>query len=100
MLYPARVKLISNRRLREFALRHADAAGPLQDFRRLIEHGDYRNSASLRATFASVDKVGGRYVFNIGGNKFRLIAGIQFVTQRLFVKTVLTHREYDKGDWK
>jgi mRNA interferase HigB len=47
-----------------------------------------------------VDKVGGRYVFNIGGNKFRLIAGIQFATQRLFVKTVLTHREYDKGDWK
>ncbi|MDP2794579.1 MAG: type II toxin-antitoxin system HigB family toxin [Sulfurisoma sp.] len=86
--------------MREFAVRHPDAEGPLQDFRRLIERGDYRNFAALRATFASVDKVGERYVFDIGGNKFRLIAAIQFATQRLFVKAVLTHREYDKGDWQ
>ncbi|MDP2794550.1 MAG: type II toxin-antitoxin system HigB family toxin [Sulfurisoma sp.] len=86
--------------MREFAARHSDAEGPLQDFRRLVERGEYRNFAALRATFASVDKVGERYVFDIGGNKFRLIAAIQFATQRLFVKAVLTHREYDKGDWK
>ena len=41
-----------------------------------------------------------RVVFNIGGNKYRLIAGIHFDAQRLYVKAVLTHREYDKGDWK
>ena len=100
MLYLVRVKLISNRSLREFALRHGDAAGPLQDFRRLIEHGDYRNFAALRATFASVDKVGGRYVFNIGGNKYRLVAAIAYSVQVLWVKAVLTHAEYDKEDWK
>ena len=93
------MKLISNRSLSEFALRHADAAGPLQDFRRLIEHGDYRNFAALRATFTSVDKVGGRYVFNIGGNKYRLIAAIAFTPQLLWVKAVLTHADYDEGDW-
>jgi len=94
------MKLISNKVLREFATLHADAEQPLQDFRRLIEHGEFRNFAALRATFASVDKVGERYVFNIGGNKYRLIAAIAFVPQLLWVKAVLTHAEYDKGAWK
>jgi mRNA interferase HigB len=39
-------------------------------------------------------------VFNIGGNKYRLIAAIHFNTRKLFVRHVLTHREYDQGDWK
>ena len=44
--------------------------------------------------------MGERFVFNIGGNKFRLIAAIQFAAQRLYVKAVLTHADYDEGDWK
>ena len=94
------MKLISNRALREFAARHSDAEGPLQDFRRLIERGEYRNFAALRATFASADKVGGRYVFNIGGNKYRLVAAVAFSVQALWGKAVLTHAEYDKEEWK
>lgn len=94
------MKLISNRVLREFAQVHADAAQPLQDFRFLVEKGTYTNFSQLKATFASVDKVGGRFVFNIGGNKYRLIAAISFQAGLVWVKAVLTHKEYDKGDWK
>ncbi len=54
----------------------------------------------MRATFASADKVGGRYVFNLGGNKYRLVAAISFGVQALWVKAALTHAEYDKGDWR
>ena len=93
-------KLISNRALREFAARYAGAAQPLQDFRRKIEKGGFGNFAELRAIFPAVDKVGERYVFNIGGNKFRLVAGIDFARRMLWVKAVLTHGEYDKGAWK
>ena len=93
-------KLISNRALREFEARHAEAAQPLQDFRRKIEKGSFGNFAELRAIFPAVDKVGERYVFNIGGNKFRLVAGIDFARRMLWVKAVLTHGEYDKGAWK
>ena len=75
-------------------------AGPLQDFRRLIERGAFGNFAELRATFVSADKVGERYVFNIGGNKFRLVAGVDFGRGMLWVKAVLTHGEYDRGAWK
>ena len=93
-------KLISNRALREFAARHAEATQPLQDFRRKIEKGSFGNFAELRAVFPAVDKVGERYVFNIGGNKFRLVAGIDFARRMLWVKAVLMHGEYNKGAWK
>ena len=94
------MKLISNRALREFAALHPDADRPLQDFRRLIERGSYGSFAQLRTTFASVDKVGERYVFNIGGNKYRLVAAIAFQPGLVWVKAVLTHEQYDKGAWK
>ena len=93
-------KLISNKALREFATVHAEAAQALQDFRRKVEKGSFGNFAQLRAVFPAVDKVGERFVFNIGGNKYRLVAGIDFERRMLWVKAVLTHAEYDKGAWK
>jgi mRNA interferase HigB len=94
------MKLISNKALREFAAMHADATQPLQDFRRKVEKGSFANFAALRAVFPAVDKVGERCVFNIGGNKYRLVAGVDFARGKLWVKAVLTHPEYDKGAWK
>jgi mRNA interferase HigB len=94
------MKLISNKSLREFAEKHPDADVPLQAWRRLIERGNYTSFAALRATFASVDKVGERHVFNIGGNKCRLVAAVAFNAGLVWVKAVLTHAEYDKGKWK
>ncbi len=79
---------------------HPDAEQPLQDFRRKIEKGSYPNFAALRAVFPAVDKVGERYVFNIDGNEFRLVAGIDFARRLVWVKAVLTHGEYEKGAWK
>lgn len=94
------MKLISNKALREFATLHPDAEAALLAFRQLIEKGSFRNFSALRTTFRGVDKVGERYVFNIGGNKYRLIAAIAFAPQLVWIKAVLTHSEYDKGDWK
>jgi len=94
------MKLISNKALREFATLHPDAESALLAFRQLIEKGSFRNSSALRTTFRGVDKVGERYVFNIGGNKYRLIAAIAFAPQLVWIKAVLTHSEYDKGGWK
>ena len=94
------MKLISNKALRDFSAIHPAAEGPLQNFRQLIELGSYSSFADLKATFRAVDKVGERFVFNIGSNKYRLIAAIAFAPQLLWVKAVLTHAEYDKGDWK
>ena len=90
--------LISNRCLREFALRYPQADMPLQAWRRLIEHNRFLGFADVKRLFHSVDKVGEFFVFNVGGNKFRVIAAIHFNTQTLYVRHIFTHAEYD--DWR
>jgi mRNA interferase HigB len=98
------VHVISQKALREFGRKHAGAATPLRVWLKLTRHGSFQNLAELKRTFASVDlvPVKGRnfYVFDIGGNKYRLIAAIHFNTQRLFVRQILTHSDYDTERWK
>ncbi len=91
------MRVISNKALRDFAARHASAARPLQAWRRTIEGGEFANFASLKRTFNSVDRVGAYYVFDIAGNRFRIVAAIHFNTQCLLVRHVLTHADYK--DW-
>lgn len=98
------VRVISEKPLREFAKKYPDAATPLAGWQKLVQHGHFRNLTELKQTFNSVDMVPvkGRdlYVFNIGGNKYRLIVAIHFNTQRLFARYVLTHSEYNSGKWE
>ena len=90
--------VISNKHLVEFSLVHADAEIPLQTWHKLLEVDVYASFADLKVAFNAVDKVGDFYVFDIGGNKYRLIAAIHFNRQMLFIRHVFTHKEYDK--WK
>jgi mRNA interferase HigB len=94
------VKIISNSALRAFAAQHPQAQGPLQGWRRVIEKNRFDTWAALKAAFNTVDKVGDLVVFNVGGNKYRLIAHIRFEKQIVYIKAVLTHTEYDRGGWK
>ena len=68
------MRVITNRRLLEFSTIHHDASGPLQAWRKAMESADFSSFAELRVVFGSVDKVGSLHVFNIAGNKYRLIA--------------------------
>ena len=94
------MRLISNSALRTFIAAHPQAEGPLQGWRRVIEKNRFTHWAELKAAFNTVDKVGELAVFDIGGNKYRLIAYIRFEAQVVYIKAVLTHRDYDKGAWK
>ena len=85
--------------IREFGLKHPSSAKPLNDWYTLVIAADWKNLADLRTVFNSVDFVGNeRYVFNIGGNKFRLVARILFPARTVYVKFIGTHREYDQID--
>jgi len=61
---------------------------------------DSFTDSELRTTFPSADWVEGLIVFNIGGNRYRLIAAIHFNRKRVYIRYVLTHEEYDQGAWR
>ncbi len=92
--------VITRKRLLDFAVKHPDCATALDSWYRIVKHSSFANFADLRGAFPSADKVGKFTVFNIAGNKVRLIAAIHFNTQRIYIRHVLTHDEYDKGRWK
>ena len=94
------MKIISNSALGAFAAEHPQADAPLKGWRRVVEKNRYENWSDLKASFNSVDRVGDLVVFDIGGNKYRLISYIRFEKQIVYIKAVLTHQEYDKGAWK
>ena len=86
--------VIAKPALIEFWTRHPDAQSPLQAWYRLMESEVFRDFNHLRAIFASADHVDGLTVFNIGGNKYRLIAAIHYHRQKVYIRSVLTHADY------
>ena len=92
--------VISRRALLEFAQEHPDAAGPLHAWYRIVDRTQFLSFQELRKTFPSADLVDSLIVFNIEGNKYRLVAGVHFNRQKLYIRRVLTHAEYDRGRWR
>jgi mRNA interferase HigB len=90
------MRVISNRALVVFAAAHPEAGEPLQVWRKAMETRDFVHYAELKTIFGSVDKAGDFHVFDIGGNKWRIVALLNFGKQLCFVRHVFTHREYDK----
>ena len=92
--------IITHTRIVEAQAAHPTCATALDQWYRLTKRAAWRNFAEVRATFPAVDKVGDKFVFDIGGNKLRLLAAIHFNVGKLYIRAVLTHRDYDKGGWK
>ena len=98
------MRIISKARLRQFWETPVceDSEGPLRAWYSHVSHRSvaWHSWAEVKAEIGSASLVGKCVVFNIGGNKARLITAIHFNTQRVFIRNVLTHAEYDKGKWK
>ncbi len=92
--------VISRKKLVGFWLRHPTSVSALRVWFRRVRQAKWTNFAELRAEFPSADQVGQLIVFNIGGNRFRLIASIHFNRGKVFIRHVFTHVEYDRQDWK
>jgi mRNA interferase HigB len=92
--------IISRKALAAFWVQHPDSQTALIRWFKVMKHTDFSNFAELRGAFPSADKVDEWIVFNIGGNKYRLITSIHFNRGKLYVRHVLTHQEYDREAWK
>jgi len=94
------MRIISRKKLLEFSWDHADASVPLDQWYRVVKTGSWQNLSDVRQVYRSADSVGNFTVFNIKGNDYRLIVDIVYHIQRIYIKYVLTHAEYDKDEWK
>ena len=92
--------MISRKAIVGFGRVHRDAEAPLDAWYRTVLRARWRNLAQNRKDFPHADAVGERTVFNIGGNKYRLIARVNYRTQKVFILAALTHSEYDKDTRK
>jgi mRNA interferase HigB len=95
------VHVISRKRLREFWDAHPDAETPLAAWYRIARGSDWTCFADIRQFAAgSADAVGRCVVFNIGGNKYRLVVRVHYASHKVYVVGTYTHREYDEDRWK
>ena len=91
--------VIAKSTLTSFAEKHALASEPLEKWYNHVVAADWSCLADIKKDFNSVDFVGNdRYVFNIKGNDFRLVAMIHFSVRTVYIKFIGTHDEYDKID--
>lgn len=92
--------IITHSRLKAFWQKHPNAQPGLHGWYTRTKEAHWGNFVELRQVFPSADQVGKFTVFNISGNNYRLIAFVDYEYQKVFIRHVLTHAEYDREEWK
>lgn len=92
--------IITRKRLNEFIEKYPEAKIALTKWYQVMKQQNFNSIAEIRQIFPSADKVGKLTVFNICSNKFRLIAAIHYNRNKVYIRAVLTHREYDQNNWQ
>ena len=93
--------IITKRKLIEFYLSEPNAKEAILKWYYEAALSSWRKFSDIKHTFNSVDNVGNdRFVFNVGGNKYRIVAMIHFTTRTIYIRFVGTHKQYDKVDCK
>jgi mRNA interferase HigB len=87
--------IISLKMLREFWHIHPEAEQLLREWHTIVEHTDFKNFNHIRQFFNSADYVKPYTIFDIGGNNFRVVVIVQYKFKKIYVRKVMTHREYD-----
>ena len=89
--------VISKAKLVEFGIKHADSIEALNRWYEKSRKADWKSFSEMKNTFNSVDAVGNdRYVFNIKGNDYRMVAMIFFDIRTIYIRFIGTHNEYNK----
>ncbi len=94
------MRVIKRGALVQFWAQHSDSRASLEAWYGVASKATWKTPAEMKQVYRTADLVGRRTVFNIAGNKYRLIARVNYQTQRIFELYLLTHSEYDEGKWK
>jgi len=93
------MRIISKRQLREFWVLNPGAEKPLLQWFDVVRKANWDNFADVRDSYRHADIYRNCVIFDIGGNKYRLITKIRYSKKRVYIRFVLTHRQYDKNIW-
>jgi mRNA interferase HigB len=99
------MRIIKTSTLRAFWQSHPETEASMRTWIGQIKASDWRNFADIRKTIPSADLLvvsSGRpiVVFNIAHNRYRLVSAVHFNTQIVYTLRILTHKEYDRNEWK
>ncbi len=95
------MRIFTEQALKEFIARHPASRTALQVWSSIVKRSRWNNYADIKETFNSVDCIGNqRYVFNINGNEYRLVAVIKFTIGFVYIRFIGTHEEYDRINCK
>ena len=92
--------VISYKMIREFIVKHPSSKTSLNSWFKIVDSATFGSFADVKKLFPSADLVGNLVVFNIGGNNYRLIVYIDYRYQKIFIRHVLTDKDYSKQKWK
>ncbi|MEP6888761.1 MAG: type II toxin-antitoxin system HigB family toxin [Nitrospirales bacterium] len=93
------MRVIAKRTLRDFWERHPQAKGPLEAWHQELIHTDWAHPSAIKAQFRSASLLpGNRVVFNVGGNKYRLVVKMNYQFRIVYIRFIGTHQEYDQID--
>lgn len=95
------MRIVTFKRINDFIEKHRDAESALKDWYFKTKKNEWETHSDLKKTFNSADYLGNsRFVFNIKGNKYRLVAIVIFASKKVYIRFIGTHSEYDKVDCK
>jgi mRNA interferase HigB len=94
------VHVVSHKAIRIFCQKHREAANAMDHWYRVAKRAAWASFADVKHSFNTADWVAPYVVFDIGGNQYRLIAEIHFGRRVLFIRGIMTHKEYVRGAWK
>lgn len=93
------MQIVTFKRIREFSKKYPDAKTALEEWYYKTSGAQWKSLSDLRMTFNSADYIGNnRYVFNIKGNQYRLVAIIIFGSQKVYIRFIGTHEDYNRID--
>lgn len=93
------MRIFTEKTLKEYIEIHSDAKTAIQEWVDIVKRSEWTCFADVRRTFNSADSAGNqRYVFNIKGNCYRIVAVIKFTIKFVYIRFIGTHSEYDRID--
>lgn len=94
------MRIISEKRIREFWRDRPEAEGSMRAWIKTTRSASWKKFSEIRETYNHSDVYGGCVIFDVGGNKYRIIAKLAYGIGVVFIRSVLTHREYDENKWQ